>query len=229
MSSELRAQLVQAAELLFTSGVMQASGHGNMSARLDGERMLLTRRGGTLPGLTADDLVEVTFDGQARGGELDPDAREIVGWHSGVYRERADAGAVIHTHPPHVTGFALAHEALPCAYEALLRFGVTDAIPVAGWAPRGSPEHVANIVAQLRASPAVPAVLLGNHGLLAFAADSVATARLVIILEEAAQMTLAARRLGGEQPFPPGALEAERAHMARFGSGCGRDTRKSQP
>jgi L-fuculose-phosphate aldolase len=218
MSSELRAQLVQAAELLFKSGVMQASGHGNMSARLDGDRMVLTRRGGTIPGMTSDDLVEVTFDGQALGGELYPDAREIVGWHSGVYRERADVGAVIHTHSPHSTGFALANEPLPCAYEALLRFGVTDAIPVAGWAPRGSPESVANIVAQLREYPTVPAVLLGNHGLLAFAADPVATARLVIIMEEAAQMTLAARRLGGERPFPPGALEAERAHMARFGS-----------
>jgi L-ribulose-5-phosphate 4-epimerase len=218
MSSERRAELVQAAEMLFTSGVLQASGHGNMSARLEGERMLLTRRGGTIRGMTSDDLVEVTFDGQALGGELDPDAREIVGWHRGVYRERADVGAVIHTHPPHVTGFALANESLPCAYEALLRFGVTDAIPVAGWAPRGSPEHVANIVAQLREHATVPAVLLGNHGLLAFAADPVATAGLVIILEEAAQMTLAARRLGGEKPFPPGALETERAHMTHFGS-----------
>jgi L-fuculose-phosphate aldolase len=218
MSSELRAQLVQAAELLLKSGVMQASGHGNMSARLDGDRMLLTRRGGTIPGMTAGDLLEVTFDGRARGGELYPDAREIVGWHRGVYRERADAGAVIHTHPPHASAFALAHEPLPCAYEALLRVGVTDAIPVAGWAPRGSPEHVANIVARLREHPTAPAVLLGNHGLLAFAADPVAAARLVIIVEEAAQMTLAARRLGGAQPFPPGALEAERAHLARFES-----------
>jgi L-ribulose-5-phosphate 4-epimerase len=217
MSSELRAQSVQAAEMLFKSGVMQASGHGNMSARLEGDRMLLTRRGGTIQGMTSDDFVEVTFDGQVLG-EMHPDAREIVGMHSSVYRERADVGAVIHTHSPHSTGFALANEPLPCAYEALLRFGVTDAIPVAGWAPRGSPESVANIVAQLREYPTVPAVLLGNHGLLAFAADPVATARLVIIMEEAAQMTLAARRLGGERLFPPGALEAERAHMARFGS-----------
>jgi L-fuculose-phosphate aldolase len=218
MSSDLRAQLVQAAEVLFKSGVMQASGHGNMSARLDGDRMLLTRSSGTIQGMTSDDFVEVTFDGQVRGGDMDPAAREIVGMHSGVYRERPNVGVVIHTHSPHSTGFALANEPLPCAYEALLRFGVTDAIPVAGWAPRGSPESVANIVAQLRDYPTVPAVLLGNHGLLAFAADPVATARLVIIMEEAAQMTLAARRLGGEKPFPPGALEAERAHMERFGS-----------
>jgi L-ribulose-5-phosphate 4-epimerase len=218
MSSHLRAELVQAAEVLFKSGVMQASGHGNMSARLDGDRMLLTRSSGTIQGMTSDDFVEVTFDGQVRGGDMDPAAREIVGMHSGVYRERPNVGVVIHTHSPHATGFALANEPLPCAYEALLRFGVTDAIPVAGWAPRGSPASVANIVAQLRDYPTVPAVLLGNHGLLAFAADPVATARLVIIMEEAAQMTLAARRLGGEKPFPPGALEAERAHMERFGS-----------
>ena len=35
-------------------------------------------------------------------------------------------------------------------------------------------------------------------------------------------MTLGARRLGGEQPFLPGALEKERAHMAHFGTVVGR-------
>src|SRR5215207_3618605 len=106
MSSELRAQLVQAAAMLFKSGVMQASGHGNMSARLDGDRMLLTRGGGTILGMTSDDFVEVTFDGEVRGGDMDPTAREIVGMHSGVYRERPNVGVVIHTHSPHSTGFA---------------------------------------------------------------------------------------------------------------------------
>ena len=216
-AGELRRRLVQAAETLFKSGVMQASGHGNMSARLDGDRMLLTR-GGNIGGMTVEDFAEVTFDGEAVGGGLPPGTREIVGMHACVYRERPNVGAVIHTHSPHATGFALANEPLPCAYEALLRFGVVGAIPVAGWAPRGSPESVANIVGCLREAPDTPAVLLGNHGLLAFAADPVATARLVVIMEEAAQMTIAARRLGGEKPFPPGALEAERAHMARHGS-----------
>ena len=214
---DLRKQLVQAAEALFKSGVMQASGHGNMSARLDGERMLLTR-GGNIGGMTVDDFAVVTFDGEPVDGGLPPTTREIVGMHACVYRERLNVGAVIHTHSPHATAFALANEPLPCAYEALLRFGVTGAIPVAGWAPRGSPESVANIVGRLREDPDTPAVLLGNHGLLAFAADPLATARLVISMEEAAQMTIAARKLGGEKPFPPGALEQERAHMARFGS-----------
>lgn len=217
----LRQELVQAARMLFSSGVMQASGHGNMSARLAGERMLITRGGG-LSEVTVEDFAEVGFDGDVGAAGLPPGTREIVGMHACVYRERPHVGAVIHTHSPHVTSFAIANQPLPSAYEAMLRWGVTDAVPVAAWAPRGSAESVSNIVDQIRAHPDVPAVLLGNHGILAFGPDPVATARIVIILEEAAQMTLGARRLGGERPFPPGALEKERAHMERFGSVLGR-------
>ena len=44
------------------------------------------------------------------------------------------------------------------------------------------------------------------------------TAFLIISMEEAAGMTLEARKLGGEQGFPEGALEKEREHMRSFGS-----------
>ena len=75
-------------------------------------------------------------------------------------------------------------------YEAFLRFGIVEDIPVADWAPRGSRESVTNIVEQLERHPTVPAVLLGNHGLLAFSRDPLATAQLIIIMEESAQLTL---------------------------------------
>ncbi len=61
-------------------------------------------------------------------------------------------------------------------------------------------------------------MLLGNHGLLAFGKTPAAAAQIIIIMEEAAAMTLAARSLGGAQSFPEGALEQEREHMRRFGS-----------
>ncbi len=214
-ADQLRAALVQAVDLLFSSGVMQASGHGNLSARLDGERMLLTSSG-RIQGTTADDLAIVTFDGRVEKGELPPTNAEIVAMHSEVYRIRDDVQSIIHTHSPHATMFAIAHQPLPAVYEALLRFGVTEAIPVAGWGPRGSRESVANILEQVRSHPGIPAVLLANHGLLAFGSDPLAAAQVVIAMEEGAQMTLGARDLGGEQPFPAGALEQERAHMARF-------------
>ena len=51
--AEGRSALVAAASRLFAAGVISASGHGNLSARLDGERMLLTA-GGTIDGLGPD-------------------------------------------------------------------------------------------------------------------------------------------------------------------------------
>lgn len=214
----LRTQLVQAAQMLFRAGVMSHSGHGNLSARLPGTEHLLLGSVGLQGEMTAESLAVITFDGEVVAGSMSSVTREIVGMHSCVYRLRPDVGAVIHTHSPHVTAFAIANQSLPCAYEALLRFGITEDVPVAGWAPRGSSESVSNIVEQLQKHPEVPAVLLGNHGLLAFARDALQTAFVIISMEEAAEMTLDARRLGGEHPFPDGALEQERAHMARFQS-----------
>jgi L-ribulose-5-phosphate 4-epimerase len=216
--TEAREQLIKAGRMLFQAGVMSHSGHGNMSVRLPGaERMLLTSVG-LLSNLTVEQLTVVTFDGNVIEGTLDPTTREIVSMHAGVYRTRPDVRTVIHTHSPHVTSFALAHQPLPCAYEALLRFGVTEDIPVADWAPRGSRESVANIVKQLEEHPTVSAVLLGNHGLLAFSRDPLSTVFLIIAMEESAELTLRARTLGGEKGFPIGALEREREHMRQFGS-----------
>ena len=216
-SNRLKGEIVYAAELLFGSGVMQHSGHGNISAHLGEDRMLLTSRG-NLSGLTEDDLAVVSLDGTVFEGSIESSIAEIVAMHAGIYKAREGVGSIIHTHSPHVTAFALAHEPLPCAYEALLRFGVADFIPVAAWAPRGSEESVANIVEQVKGHPTAPAVLLANHGLLAFHRDPLQTVRLIMVMEEAAEMTLKARELGGEKPFPSGALEQERERMARFES-----------
>lgn len=215
---ELREQLVQAAHLLFESRVMSHSGHGNMSVRLPEAGQMLLASTGLMTRLAPEQVVVVTFDGEVIEGSIDPTTREIIGMHVGVYRARKDVGAVIHTHSPHVTSFALAHRPLPCVYEAFLRFGMTEDIPVADWAPRGSKELVTNIVEQLERHPTVPAVLLANHGLLAFSRDPLSTAQLIIIMEEAAELTLDARTIGGEQSFPADALERERKHMQQFGS-----------
>ncbi|MFZ4660729.1 MAG: class II aldolase/adducin family protein [Caldilineaceae bacterium] len=213
-----RRQLIEAANRLFTAAVMSHSGHGNLSVRLpEPERLLLTA-GGHIHQLTPAQFVVVTFDGEVVDGAIEAVAREIVGMHAGVYRERPDVQAVIHTHSPRATSFAVANKPLPVVYEAFLRFGIVEDIPVAKWAPRGSAEAVANIREQLRLHPGIPALLLGNHGLLAFGADPAAAAQIIIIMEEAAELFLDAQTLGGAQPFPTDALDRERAHMQRFRS-----------
>ncbi|MBW3609090.1 MAG: class II aldolase/adducin family protein [Actinobacteria bacterium] len=199
-----RAQMVEAAGVLESSGVMSHTGHINFSARIDGRRMMLTSSG-LIAELRADTLAVVDFDGNVEDGRLNASTAEIVGMHAAVYRQREDVGAVLHTHSPHVTAFALANHPLPCRYEALLRRGQSGEVPVVPWAPRGSDEFFEGIATTLAAAPETNAVLLGNHGLLAFGSSAIAAVKLVMTLEEAAEAELAAVALGGAKDMSPGA------------------------
>lgn len=135
---ELREQIVGAAQLLSRSGMLFRGEHANLSARLDDQHMLMTR-GGSIANLSTDDLAVLDLNGNLVEGEtMDPTMREVIQMHSRVYQVRSSVGAVIHTHAPHIAVFAVAHQSVPLVYEPLLRFGVTEAIPVVPWAPRGS-------------------------------------------------------------------------------------------
>jgi len=208
------AQVVAAAGQLFAAGVMSHAGHANLSVRIDAGRFALTTTG-MVRDLRPDQLATVSLDGEVLDGSLAPDNAEIVAMHSVIYKARPEVGGVVHTHSPSATAFALANRELPCRAEPLLRFGQAEAVPVVAWGPRGSEVSVRGIAAALDEHPSTSAVLLANHGLLVFAAELLAAARLVVAIEEAAEAELAAAAIGGAVDFPDGALEAVRASMAR--------------
>ncbi|MER5810235.1 class II aldolase/adducin family protein [Streptomyces sp. NPDC002033] len=214
--NERAEEIVGAAGMLFAAGVMAHSGHANLSARLDGERFLLTP--GFVRGLRPGDLATVSLDGRVLGGELRSVSAEIIAMHSTVYRARPDVGAIIHTHSPAATAFAVAHRPLPCRTEPMLRFGQAEEVPVVPWGPRGSDVSVRGIADVLERRPTTAAALLANHGLLVFGPDSAATAHLVVAIEESAEAEIAAAAIGGAVDFPDGALEAVRASIARVAS-----------
>jgi len=213
--SDTREAVAGACAALLGAGVLSASGHGNFSARVDGARMLITPAGMSTPP-SARSLALVGFDGVVEEGRLLPSVAEIVGMHAAVYRCRPHVGAVVHTHSPAVTAFALAHLPMPCHYEALLRHGQAGEVPVVPWAPRGSDASVGGITDALERFPDTAAVLLANHGLLAMGPVPTAAASLVVALEEAAAAEVAAAALGGAKAFPPGALEAVEAARGAY-------------
>ncbi len=213
---DLARQVVGAAEQLFEAGVMSHSGHANLSVRLDAERLLLTP--GFVRGLRPEQLATVGFDGRLLAGELLSVSTEIIAMHSVVYRARPQVGAVIHTHSPAATAFAVANRPLPCRTEPMLRFGQAEEVPVVPWGPRGSDVSVRGMAEVLAGRPTTAAVLLANHGLLVFGPDPAATAQLLVAIEESAEAELAARAIGGAVDFPEGALEAVRASIARVAS-----------
>ena len=214
--SEAADQLVAAARYLLEAGVISHSGHANLSARLDANHFLLTP--GLIRDLRAEQLVTVSHDGHIVDGALASSSLEIITMHAVVYQSRPDVGAVMHTHSPSATAFAVAHRPLPCRTEALLRLGQADDIVVVPWGPRGSDVSVRGIDAVLRQYPRTSGVLLANHGLLVFGPTAAGTADLVIAVEESAEACVAAAILGGSVPFPDGALDAVRASMARAAS-----------
>jgi L-ribulose-5-phosphate 4-epimerase len=204
--AEAREAVLACARLIVAQGTLSRSGHGNISARIPGsDRIVLTAVGG-ITSLRAEDLALLTLDGDVVEGRMDPAAAEIVRMHTEVYRRRPDVGGVVHTHAPYVTAYAVANRPIECIYEGMARFDIVDPVPVAGYAPRGSEESVRNIIDVI--TDRSKAVLLQNHGILTFAQDPVAAARVLTVLEEAAELGIYAAGLGRPTTIT--------AHMAAY-------------
>lgn len=209
--------LLKAVAQLFENNVMSFSGHANLSVRLSRNSYLITNIG-NVRNLHRDNFAVVDIDGTVLEGSIDPTNLEIIDMHAVVYGQRSDVGSIIHTHSLNILAFALANRVLPCRYEAMLRYGQATDVPVAQWGPRGSKESIEAIGTALESSPDTSAVILANHGVLAFGSEPLAVARLITALEEGAFAELAANELGGAQSLPPDALEKIRTSMARVGS-----------
>ena len=200
MDTALVDQVVAAASAVVAGGAISHNGHGNVSVRVPGEDEMYYTTAPSLTGLTAHAIARVGLDGQLREGSLPPIQGAVVAMHTALYAERPDVGCVVHTHAPYATAYAVANQPIGCWIEALAMFGLPDGVPIAGYAPRGSDEAVANIRRALL--PGNPAVLLANHGVLVFH-RSVDLAVLVLgVIEEAAQASINARGLGGPVAIP---------------------------
>lgn len=82
----------------------------------------------------------------------------------------------------------------------------------------GSAASVDNIATALSSAKNTKAVLLENHGVLAFGADPAAAARANLIVEEAAQMAIFAEVLGGAKLISPEMLRATVGRKDEFAS-----------
>ena len=197
-----RGEVVGIARTLIARGVLSRSLHGNISLRLDdGERMFMT--GSSLVDLGEDDLAVLDLQGGVLEGHVAPTEHEIIRMHTAVYAELPDVRCIIHTHSPFATAFAVARQPLPLVAESLARWGVTHAIPVASWAPRGSEDSVNFILDAIRRGSPPPAVLLENHGVLSWGADANEALRRTIAIEENAQLAVLAQSLGGAKELSP--------------------------
>ena len=200
MDSGLVDQVIAAASVVLAGGAISHNGHGNVSLRVAGEDEMYFTSASSLHGLTPAGIARVGLDGQLREGNLPPIQGAVVAMHTAMYADNPEVGCVIHTHAPYATAYAVANQPIDCWIEALAMFGLPDGVPLAGYAPRGSDEAVANIRGAVR--PGNPAVLLANHGVLVFHKNIDLAALALGVVEEAAQASINARGLGGPVAIP---------------------------
>ncbi|HEU5327735.1 MAG TPA: class II aldolase/adducin family protein [Thermomicrobiales bacterium] len=211
---QARRDIIDAAAGLVQAQVLSPSQHGNISVRIPGADVIMLTSVSSLADVTREGLAALDLDGNVIEGQIAPTSAEIIKMHTEVYRKRADVGGVIHTHSPFATTFAVANKPLALVSEALVRFGIEEPIPVAAYAPRGSRESVSNIVDVV--GPKTKAVLLQNHGLLAFAETVAAAKHLVLVIEEAAQAAILASALGGATVIPAAMMHYTRQRAEEY-------------
>jgi L-fuculose-phosphate aldolase len=190
----LRVELVECGRRLVERGLVTGTA-GNLSVRLDATHFLVTPSGMDYERFGPEDLCLASLETGEVAGPRRPSIE--IGLHAAVYRLRADAGAVVHTHSLYATSVATARRDLPCVLDAMaIQFG--GAVPVAKYAIPGSKDLADSAV---RALVDKGAVLLANHGAVAVGLDLAEAFNRAELVERAAQTFVHAQSVGRAVPL----------------------------
>ena len=189
--SSLRTDIVEIGRRLYARGYV-ASNDGNVSVRLDLDRLLTTPTGVSKGFMTPEMMVVTDMQGRKVSGERQASSELLM--HLEVYRSRPDVNAVVHAHPPLATGFAVA--GIPLDRAVLAEVVTTlGAIPIAEYGTPSTPELADAVRRHIKAHDGL---LLANHGALTVARELFAAYYKMETIEHFAKISLVARLLGRE-------------------------------
>lgn len=197
--SQYKKDMLAVGKRLSDKGLLVGKG-GNYSVRINEKEILLTASGFEKSEITEEQISIVDLDGNLLRG-LKP-ALDIR-MHLEVYRMLPQVRAIVHSHPPIMTGFAMSNYNFEgfCMPEAMLDIGgieVTD-FSVA------TTEQVPKVVHKaIEKNPDARALILKGHGVLCFSdADVMDACYKVEVLEAVGQAILVANALGGFYQMTP--------------------------
>lgn len=202
-----RHDIIEIGKLMYQKGWVAAN-DGNISVRLEDERLLCTRTGVSKGMMTAEDIVLCDAYGDKIAGSGDRSTE--IAMHVAIYRMRADVHAIVHAHPPVATGFAVAGRELNLALlpEVIVGLG---SVPLARYGLPGTSALTDGMLAYI---PKYDAILLANHGLVCYGEDLYKAFFKMETVEHFARITLVAELLGGPTVLPK--QEVEKLFEARL-------------
>lgn len=204
-AKRLKGEIIRLCRRLDDRGFVPAT-DGNVSARAGSGRLLVTPslvpKGTVKPG----QLLLVDLRGRVLSGKGRPTSEMKM--HLEVYRQRPEIGAVVHAHPPAATAFAACRLPLdkPILPEAVVMLGP---VPLAGYATPSTEEVPRSIAPLVKRHNAI---LLANHGALAWGRDLREALERMERVEHLAKVALLSRLLGGAKTLSA----AQRAILKRL-------------
>ncbi len=190
---------------------------GNISARLDDDRVLATPSGLAKGFMTPDQLIIVDMDAN-RIDEPNDENRTLVPtseilMHLECYRQREDIQGVVHAHPQTAVALTLVgYDFRRCIIpETVILLGLVPTTPYATPASAENRDAIRNLIAEH------DAIMLAHHGSLTVA-SSVWDAYLRLeTLEHSAKTLFMAAQLGGPRELPAHQVQKLLALRHRLG------------
>jgi L-fuculose-phosphate aldolase len=169
---------------------------GNISWRINKEKLLVTRSGICKADMNESDIVPIDSSGNVLEREIRPSSE--IKLHLAVYQERSDAKAIIHAHPPFAVSLTLAGIQLnqPFLPENVLLLG---SVPTADYARPSTDQVPASIRKYIRKTDII---LLERHGSITIGKNLKEAFQKLEILENTARVVWLSKQLGDPQPLP---------------------------
>ena len=192
---EEREAVCRVGKLLYDRGYVAAN-DGNISVKVAEDRLLITPSGVSKGRMTPEMLLVTDLDGTVVEGDRHPSSEGKM--HLEVYRGRPDVNAVVHAHPPVSTAFAVCRRGLETPYLSELVAGLGQ-VPCTPSFAMLSTDEVPQSVRPYLADH--NALLLANHGALAWGRDLWEAFDRLETVEHTAKIVLNAQLLGGGVPL----------------------------
>jgi L-fuculose-phosphate aldolase len=207
---ELRQDIVDVGRLVYQKGWVAAN-DGNITIRLDAERVLCTPTGVSKGMMHPDDLIICDMEGRKLQGQKERTSE--IAMHLTIYNLRPDVRAVVHAHPPVATGFATAGRALNEALlpEVIIGLGC---VPLAAYGLPGTPALTEPMLPLI---PKYDALLMANHGAVCYGEDVYKAFFKMETVEHYARIALVAELLGGPRVLPKAEVEKLLSSRTRYG------------
>jgi L-fuculose-phosphate aldolase len=213
MEDRVRQDLVRFGGMLHADGFVAAT-DGNLSVRLDSDRVMITPTGFGKGMMDSEDMVIIDFEGQVLEGHHNASSEAAM--HLTIYHERPDVHAVVHAHPCTATAFACCGLALdqPICAEVVMALG---SVPLAPYATTGTPELSESLKPYLKNHDAI---LLANHGVVTCAPTLREAYWKMEAVEHFAKVTFAARQIGEPRLLNDAQLQDLFLARQRYLTGC---------